>query len=107
MPRARLSEAEKESRFTNPQTLQNLGYDDEDVKEELKRLRLDEYYHSVKDDRAHNTPYFRVFIKEIKSLQIYIKVKLVKVSEKKTVVCISFHETEYHVSKEDLPYHSS
>lgn len=107
MPRTRLSEADKKRRFTNHQTLQNLEYNDEDIKGELKRLRADEYYHSVKDDQVHNTPYFRVFIKEIKSLQIYIKVKLVKVSEKRTVVCLSFHEVEYHVSQEDLPYHSS
>ena len=82
--------------YTTPNTMLDLDYDTEDVKNELISLTSNEYIETIIDDADSNRPPFWVFGKEIKRKDIYIKVKIKTAS---SVFCVSFHYPEYPLKK--------
>lgn len=93
--RERKSEKIKPIQFTNKKTLIDLDYDKEDVKKELISLKIEEYIESIEDKNTFfNDESFRVFVKKIKDINVYIKVKIRDI-DKKIVVCISFHRAQF------------
>ena len=94
----RVSENQKEKEFTNESTLNYLEYDREDAKKEIISLTVEEYVESMKDNNPNfNNDSFKVFVKNIKDINVYIKIKIRDI-ENKIVVCVSFHKAEYEVT---------
>jgi len=94
----RVSENQKEKEFTNESTLNYLEYDREDAKKEIISLTVEEYVESVEDNNPNfNNDSFKVFVKNIKDINVYIKIKIRDI-ENKIVVCVSFHKAEYEVT---------
>ncbi len=75
---------------TTENTLLDLEYDTEDVKNELLSLTEKEYIETIVDDKDRNRPPFRVFGKLVKEKEVYIKVKI-RDKTKHKVFCVSFH----------------
>jgi len=97
----RVSEKKKLKKFTNRQTLSELNFTTEDVINELISLKSNEYLESVNDtNKNFNDEPFRVFIKKIKKIDVYIKIKIRSI-ENKIIVCVSFHRTQFDF---ELPY---
>ena len=89
------------SPYTTQNTLIKLNYDNEDVKNELLNLKLDNYIETLIDYKDSKSPNFYVFIKSIKNRDVYIKVKIRNVQKRK-VFCISFHFARFENKK--FPY---
>jgi hypothetical protein len=81
----------------NGKTLLELDYNAEDVVEELLKLNVDDYSHSLPDEKNNNPPYLHVFGRIIKEKEIYIKLK-VRTSNEKRIICISFHYPEHTIN---------
>lgn len=76
--------------FTTENTMQDLSYDTNDVKNVLLSLTEKEYIETIIDDKDSSRPPFWVFGKVIKNKDVYIKVKIRnKITNK--VFCVSFH----------------
>lgn len=75
---------------STPYTLLDLGYDTWDVTERLKELTVAEYSETKIDKDDLNPPLLFVFGKDINRKLVYVKLKI-KESEKKRVLCVSFH----------------
>lgn len=78
----------------NIETLIQLNYNSEDVKNELMNIKTEEYVESVPDTKDGIT--LNIFSKTIKKQQIYIKVKISS-KENGKVLCLSFHFAEYPI----------
>ena len=87
-----------DSNSTN-NTIIDLGYDSEDIREELLTLKTSDYIKTVKDRMRPNTPNYWIFSKNIKGKDIYIKLKIYDINK---IHLMSFH---YAVKRiEDKPY---
>jgi hypothetical protein len=92
---------DKPYKFTNEYCLSILDFDIEDVKKELKSLKIENYLRTKKDEnnKKYNEYYYE-FGKNIQNKKVYIKVKIVS-RDNKQVLCISFHFPEYEMK---FPY---
>lgn len=80
--------------YTTENTLIDLEYDTNDVKDELKKLTEKYYIETIKDNKNEDRPHFWVFGEEINLKEVYIKVKI-KNRAKNKVFCVSFHYARY------------
>lgn len=62
--------------YTTENTLIDLEYDTNDVKDELKKLTEKYYIETIKDNKNEDRPHFWVFGEEINLKEVYIKVKI-------------------------------
>lgn len=84
----------EEDPYTTENTMLDLNYDTEDVKNELMALNEKEYIETIIDDKDCNRPPFWVFGKEINKKEVYIKVKIRNRRTNK-VFCVSFHYARF------------
>lgn len=87
----------------NFNTMLALGYEPEDVLEEIKSLTLNDFYR-IKDDykQGRTKPFFE-FIKVIYGRQIYIKIKMHEI-KKETILCVSFHFQDQYINDSRFPF---
>lgn len=83
-----------EDPYTTENTMGDLDYDSEDVKNELKVLSEKEYIETIRDNKDITRPPFWVFGKQINEKEVYIKVKIRNKLNNK-VFCVSFHYARY------------
>lgn len=76
--------------YTTQNTLLDLGYDSEDVRDRLLELTVKNYTATVIDNKDPALPPFYEFFKEIDSRDVYIKVKI-RDRNRKKIFCVSFH----------------
>lgn len=89
-------------KFTTNTCMLELEYDNTDVMEHIITLESKHYYQTKFDDKGRGTSPLYVFIKEIQSKQVYIKLRIKENDNGEYVICISFHFAEHEVN--DLPY---
>jgi hypothetical protein len=89
----------KEKINKNAQTMADLDFDKQDVKNELLKLQISDYYHTLPDSQRDNVPDFHVFFVIIQGREVYIKVRIQKIN---TIFCISFHFAEHSPGR--FPY---
>lgn len=87
--------------YTTQNTLIDLEFDREDVKQQLLELRGVHYYETIIDNKDPTLPPFHAFIKEIEHRNVYIKVKIRDYARRK-VFCVSFHYVRYPI--QSMPY---
>ncbi len=87
--------------FTTQNTLLDLEFDREDVRQQLLELKGVHYYETIIDNKNPTLPPFHAFIKEIEHRNVYIKVKI-RNYEKHKVFCVSFHYARYPI--QSMPY---
>lgn len=75
---------------TAENTMLDLDYDTEDVKNELLSLTEKDYVETIVDDKGTGRPPFRVFGKLVKNKEVYIKAKI-RNKTTNQVFCVSFH----------------
>ena len=93
---------DKKEQYTNRYCLLKLDYSKDDVKSELKSLKVSNYYRTVQDENNKKyKEYYYEFGKIIKNKMVYIKVKIVS-RDIKHVLCMSFHFPEFEMNK--FPY---
>lgn len=93
---------DKKEQYTNRYCLLKLDYSKDDVKSELKSLKVSNYYRTVQDENNKKyKEYYYEFGKIIKNKMVYIKVKIVS-RDNKHVLCMSFHFPEFEMNK--FPY---
>lgn len=80
-------------------TLLSLNYDEEDVKNEILSLTIEDYIETVKDKKKVDGKHYRIFRKKIKGREIYIKLKICDVNR---IHLISFHYANWGMK--DRPY---
>jgi len=96
--RKRRGENPLDSNSTN-NTIIDLDYNSEDIREELLTLKISDYIKTVIDIIRPNTPNYWIFSKNIKGKDIYIKLKICDINK---IHLMSFH---YAVKRiEDKPY---
>ena len=88
--------------YTTANTLLALGFDNEDVKNELLKIGVEDYAETLIDVIDATLPPFYVFYRDIQSREVYIKVKI-RDSITGKVFCISFHFARYPAPN-PLPY---
>jgi hypothetical protein len=88
--------------YTTANTMLDLDYDTDDVKNEILSLSEKDYIETIKDNKDTNRPPFWVFGKEIKKRDVYIKVKIRNKRTNK-VFCISFHYARFPLKNK--PYY--
>ena len=76
--------------FTTANTLADLDFDTDDVRDELLSLTAEDYLETMKDDKDAARPPFWVFGKDVKHKPVYIKIKIRSKTNCK-VFCVSFH----------------
>ena len=91
---------DEQEQYSTPFTMNDLEYDILDVVEQLKKLTIAEYSHTLIDKKDNNPPLLYVFGKNINGKQVYIKLKI-KGKQNKRVLCLSFH---YASRKMEFPY---
>lgn len=87
--------------YTTKNTLIQLNYDKNDIIRNLKELKISEYIETLTDVKNVYSPQFWVFIKKINLKQVYIKVKIRSIQNRK-IFCISFHFARFQVN--NFPY---
>ncbi len=96
-------QAKKGESYTDPYstfyTIQELGFDTEDIRDVLMNLTAEDYIESMMDSRESGGEDFRVFGINIGGREIYIKEKL---RASAYVFCISFHFAKYKLK--ERPY---
>lgn len=92
---------DKEIEYSTEYCLRDLGMDKEDIKEELKKLKLSEYVECCPDERNSKSRDYYIFCKIYNEKQVYIKVKI-QSYDNKIVLCMSFHYAEYPITR--FPY---
>lgn len=80
-------------------TMINLDYDSEDIREELLTLKVGDYIKTVKDRRYPNTSNYWIFSKNIDGRDVYIKFKIRSVNK---IHLMSFHYAIRQI--EEKPY---
>lgn len=88
--------------YTTANTLLALGFNNEDVRNELLKIGVEDYAETLIDVMDSTLPPFYVFYRDIQSREVYIKVKI-RDSVTGKVFCISFHFARYPAPK-PLPY---
>ena len=88
--------------YTTANTLLALGFNNEDVKNELLKIGVEDYAETLIDVMDATLPPFYVFYRDIQSREVYIKVKI-RDSITGKVFCISFHFARYPAPN-PLPY---
>lgn len=88
--------------FTTANTLIALEFDKRDVCEQLKLLKITNYYETFIDDMDTTLPPFYAFAKSIDDHDVYIKVKI-RDKENHKVFCVSFHFARFPF-REHLPF---
>lgn len=88
--------------YTTANTLLALGFNNEDVRNELLKIGVEDYAETLIDVMDATLPPFYVFYRDIQSREVYIKVKI-RDSVTGKVFCISFHFARYPAPK-PLPY---
>ena len=78
----------------NRTTLDQLGMDTRECLDQILSLTAEDYCKGPEDDRDRPGKFW-FFGKKIEGHEIYIKLKLVEIGEKKKALCISFHIAEY------------
>ena len=91
---------DKEKGYNLSDCRAELGIDNNDIKEYLKDLSIENYVETCDDERNKNSNSYYVFGKFVNEKEIYIKGKI-QSYDKKIVVCMSFHFAEY---KLNYPY---
>lgn len=91
---------DKEEGYNLSDCRAELGIDNNDIKEYLKSLSIENYVETCDDERNKNSNSYYIFGKFVNEKEIYIKVKI-QSYDKKIVVCMSFHFAEY---KLNYPY---
>lgn len=89
---------DKEYIYTTKYCLETLGFNDTDVKNELKKLTIESYVETCDDERNKKSNRYYIFYKNISHRNIYIKVKIDSY-DNKVVLCMSFHFPEYEIMK--------
>lgn len=84
---------------TTLNTILDMGYSTQDVKEELLTLKIGDYIKTVKDRKRLGSSNYWIFIKKIKEKDVYIKLKIHNVNK---IHLMSFHYTFFAI--EDRPY---
>ena len=92
--------------YTNESTMLELGYNAQNIVDEILSLTAENYKETFIDNAPGKTKPFYCFIKSINGKQVYIKFKISE-EKNKQVFCISFHFAEREVKDEELPYKSS
>jgi hypothetical protein len=82
---------------TTRNTLLDLG--DVNLKDELLSLTVKDYVKTVKDRKRKGDQYYRIFTKQVKGRNIYIKFKICNLSK---IHLMSFHYAKWDL--EDRPY---
>ena len=80
-------------------TLIDLNYGTEDVREELLSLKTSDYLENVKDRNRSNSSQYWIFSKVINGRDIYVKIKISSVNK---VHLMSFHYAKFRI--QDKPY---
>ena len=75
--------------YTTANTLLALGFNNEDVRNELLKIGVEDYAETLIDVMDSTLPPFYVFYRDIQSREVYIKVKI-RDSVTGKVFCISF-----------------
>lgn len=88
--------------YTTANTLLALGFNNEDVRNELLKIGVEDYAETLIDVMDATLPPFYVFYRDIQSREVYIKVKI-RDSITGKVFCISFHFARYPAPN-PLPY---
>ena len=88
--------------YTTINTMADLEFDANDVREELKAITVEDYAETMLDDRNVTAPPFFVFYRNIQTRYVYIKVKIRDRATGK-VFCVSFHFARYP-KPSPLPY---
>lgn len=96
--RKRKGENPLDSNSTN-NTIIDLDYNSEDIREELLTLKISDYVKTVIDIMRPNTPNYWIFSKNIKGKDIYIKLKICDINK---IHLMSFHYAVKQI--EDKPY---
>ena len=84
----------EEMQYSTKYTIVQLDYDDADIVECLKELRLKDYSETLLDKDDDKPPLLFVFGIVIDNRQIYIKLKI-KGEKNKKVLCVSFHYAKW------------
>lgn len=88
---------EPNDKYSTMNTMLSLDYDRNDVLNEIKKLKVEDYVETGIDRKDANLPYLYVFNKRIQGKDIYIKVKIRSVKNRK-IFCFSFHYAKYKVT---------
>lgn len=80
--------------YTTQNTMLDLSYDKEDVRDRLLELTVANYSETVIDDKDTTLPPFYAFFVNIDHKVVYIKVKI-RSRERLKVFCVSFHYARY------------
>ena len=80
-------------------TLHNLNYSTEDVKNEIFSLTEENYKETLKDKKRQDNNHYRVFVKVIDGKEIYIKFKICDVNR---IHLMSFHYANWDIG--ERPY---
>lgn len=88
--------------YITANTMLALGFDSQDVMDQLLSLEVSDYHETFIDDVDPALPPFFAFAKSIQSSDVYIKVKI-RDRKKCKVFCVSFHFAKYPFPK-NLPY---
>ena len=88
--------------YTTANTLLALGFNNEDVRNELLKIGVENYAETLVDGMDATLPPFYVFYRNIQSREVYIKVKI-RDSVTGKIFCISFHFARYPAPN-PLPY---
>ena len=101
----RLTDTQRDERFTNRYTVGDLFPDEDPVdalKRELLTLRAENYIETVKDTRFPHKSEMRVFGKRY-GADVYIKFRVDMINGN-IVFVMSFHYAVYPFSESDFPY---
>lgn len=88
--------------YTTANTMLALDFDNYDVRDELLKIKAEDYAETIVDNKNASLPPFYVFYRDIKSKEVYIKVKI-RDSITGKIFCVSFHFARY-ATPENLPY---
>ena len=94
-----------EDECTTYNTLQRLGFFEDDICEVLLELGEQDYFETCPDSVSPSMPCFFTFVKTIQGEDIYIKFRIN--TKGVTVFCISFHRARWNVDYNKLPYRRS
>lgn len=107
--RDRNVDSNREKKYTNRYTLNKLFPNDspeQAVKRALYVLEAKDYLYTAKDDRYPQSSELRVFGKEYKDEDVYIKIRVELVSAvgNAIVLVLSFHYAEFEFTDDKFPY---
>lgn len=111
----RLSDKDKDQKYSNRHTLLKLFPDEdpiESLKRELATLTVEDYIETVKDTIYVDRSELRVFGKEYDEEDVYIKIRIelinmISSSGDNYILVLSFHFAEKNFIDDDFPYKES